>query len=1123
MKKRVFLYKNSWKQVELRIEPKRIFVVHFDFIYYQFNLNRQMRKILLGSWLLSLLFCMPVLAQDVAVSGRVTSSDDGSTLPGVSVQVKGTTRGTTTDADGNYRINAPSSGRLTFSFIGYAVQEVAIGNKSTVDVVLKNDVNNLSEVVVTALGIERDKRTLSYATQEVSGDRLSQKGEPNILNTLQGKIAGVQITGASGEPGASTNINIRGIQSFTGNNQPLFIVDGIPISNDVDRTNAGPNGTLGGPQSSNRGLDIPPDNIESINVLKGPSAAALYGSRAASGVILITTKSGRGLKKKNEITVNSGITFQDVYGLAKFQDTYGQGSLGVFNSLTGNSWGPAFGATPTLDNGLLIRNATTPTQLDPTPLIATPLGYTGTIPNSTIYQAYPNNVRDFYNRGQILNNSVNVGGASADGKSNYNATISSTLQKGIVRQSEFQRTNVSFGGTTQLNNKVKVGTSMNYVYSYQRNALTGNNNSAFATLSAFPRGYNLQGLPYQDINGRNFYIGYPGTAENPIWSLENNSTKSYVDRLIGNINFSYDIVKGINLYYRAGIDTYTDRRKQVFGLGSARVPTGGVSEFTNYRQELNSDLILSGQTQDLLISGLNLEGRVGMNVNQRKQQSIDADGQTLTLPGFFNLSNATVFSNNTSEFSSLRRLVGYYAQASFSYKNFAFLELTGRADRSSTLPLSNGTYFYPGISGNVILTDMFPVLKSSTLSYLKIRAGAAKVGKDADPYLVNTVYVSTAQGNNVANIAFPINGLSAFSISNRIGSGETLKPEFTTSYEVGTNIGLFNNRFSVDLTLYNATSTQMIVNVAQAASTGYTSRTTNVGRMTNKGIEALISATPVRTKDFRWDITVNYTLNRNLVTDIVDGVKSFGIPGSSFTGTAPSIVAGQPYGVILGNMKPRVDASTSTVSNAAQYNGQYIINPTTGLWNPEVSNQQISDPNPRYLASIQNTFRYKGLSFGFLLDTQQGGQIVSFTVGSLRSAGALYETGIDRDRPRMIPGVIQQANADGTSTFVPNNIQVSAQNYWQGFGLQSDLNVYDATRYSLREATFGYELPTSIVSKTPFGGISLTFVGRNLLYFAPGIPIDPEVNTQGAGNIRGLELQSAPNTRNYGANLRFTF
>ena len=966
-----------------------------------------------GLWLL---LYLPLCAQDATVTGRVTTSDDGSTLPGVSVQVKGTSRGTTSDADGNFRITVPANGRLVFGFIGYAVQEIAVGNQTTINVVMKNDANNLSEVVVTALGIERDKRTLSYATQEIGGDRIAQKGEPNILNTLQGKIAGVQITGASGEPGASTNINIRGIQSFTGNNQPLFIVDGIPISNDVDRTNAGPNGTLGGPQSSNRGLDIPPDNIESINVLKGPSAAALYGSRAASGVILITTKSGKGLKKKSEVTVNTGITYQDVYGLPKYQNDYGQGSLGIFANNSTLSWGPRFGSTPTLDNGLLIRNATTPTQLDPAPLIATPTGYTGVIPTSTSYQAYPSNVSDFFNQGQILNNSVNVGGASADGKSNYNASVASTLQKGIVRQSEFQRTNVSFGGTTQLTNKLKVGTSVNYIYTYQRNSLTGNGSSAFGTLTAVPRSYDLTNLPNQDINSRNFFIG---TTENPIWSLEKNSTNSYVDRVLGNINFSYDVVKGVNLYYRAGIDTYTDRRKQIFGLGSGRVPTGGVSEFTNYRQEINSDLILSGTTQDLLIPGLNLEGRVGMNVNQRKSQFIDADGQTLTLPGFYNLSSATVFSNGTSENNSLRRLVGYYAQASFSYKNFAFLEVTGRADRSSTLPISNGTYFYPGISGNVILTDMLPNMKSSTLSYLKVRGGVAKVGKDADPYLLNTVYNSTAVGNNVANIAFPINGLAAFSVNNRIGSGDNLRPEFTTSYEVGTNIGLFDNRFSVDLTLYNSISTDMIVNVAQAASTGYTSRTTNVGRMTNKGIEALVSATPVRTKDFRWDVTVNYTLNRNLVTDIIDGVAAFNIPGSSFIGSAPSIVKGQPYGVILGNQKPRVNAATSTVSNAAQYDGQYIINPTSGLWNPEVSGQQISNPNPRYLVGLQNTFRYKGFNLGILLDTQQGGQIVSFTVGQLRSAGALYETGIDRDKPRIIPGVIQTTGADGVVSYVP--------------------------------------------------------------------------------------------------------
>ncbi|GAB3028288.1 SusC/RagA family TonB-linked outer membrane protein [Spirosoma pulveris] len=1045
------------------------------------------------------------MAQEVVVSGRVTSSDDGTTLPGVSVQVKGLSRGATTDAQGNYRVTVPANGRLVFSYIGYKSQELPVGNRTALNVVLQADATNLGEVVVTALGIERDTRSLSYATQQVNGDRISQRGEPNVLNALQGKVSGVQITGASGEAGASTNINIRGIQSFTGNNQPLFVVDGIPISNSVDRTNLGPNGTLGGPQSSNRALDIAPENIESLNVLKGPAAAALYGSRAASGVIVITTKSGKNAKKKTEITVNSGLTVQNVYGLPNFQNDYGQGLNNIFQSNSVASWGPAYGSPAWLENGFFTRNATTPSQLDSTALF--PGGVLPAYKAYANYRAYPDNIRNFFNQGRILSNSVNIGGAS--GTSNYNFSVANTAQEGIVRNSKFNRTNVSFGGNTVLSNKFHVGASINYSNTGQSNSLTGNGGSAFGQLVAVPRSYDLPNLPFQDANGRSVFAGTPGSNENPIWGLENNRTTSNVDRLIGNINIGVDLVKGINLFYRAGIDTYTDRRKQIFAPSAARLLVGGVGEDIYYWQELNSDLILTGQKNDIL-PGLNLEGRLGFNVNQRKSQNVTANGQNLTLPNFYNLSNATVFSNNTGESNTLRRLAGYYGQASFSFRNYAFLELTGRFDKSSTLPLSNNTYFYPAVSANVILSDIFPI-KSSTLSYLKVRGSAATVGKDADPYQLQSVYVTTSRGNNVSNITFPINGQNAFSISNRIGPGDNLKPEFTTSYEGGLNLGLFDNRFSIDLTYYNSVSTDMIVNVGMAASTGYTTRTTNVGKMTNKGIEALLTVTPIRVKNFRWDVTVNYTRNVNEVVDIAPGVESFSIPGSAFTGSIPSIVKGQPYGVILGNKKP------------TNPDGQWIINPNTGLWNPEVSNQNISNPTPLWIGSIQNTFKYKGLALGFLFDTQQGGQLVEFSSGSYKSNGTLDVTGVNRQAPRIIPGVFEISNADGTKSYIPNNIQVDAQSYWRAFGLQSDLNVFSATRYSLREATLGYDLPASLISKTPFGGISVSVVGRNLWYFAPGSPIDPEVNTQGAGNIRGLELQSAPNTRNYGVNLRFTF
>lgn len=1050
-----------------------------------------MNKKLLTSFVFLLMLVFRVAAQDRTITGKVTSSEDGSALPGVNVAIKGTSRGTTTTNTGTYKINVPANAILTFSFVGYSSQSITVGSRTAIDVKLNSNVEELSEVVVTALGIEKAKRELNYATQSVKGSDIAQKAEPNVLNALQGKIAGVQIVGASGEPGASTNINIRGITSFTGNNQPLFIVDGIPISNDLDRTNGGPNGTLGGPQSSNRALDIAPENIESIDVLKGPAAAALYGSRASSGAIIITTKAGKGgnLNRKMEVTVNSSYVIQNMYGYPELQNEYGQGSSGIFVPTSLNSWGPKFGTTPTVANGLLNSDGSTRKNPDGT--------------TDYVYQAYPNNVKNFFKQGSIATNSVNLQGGNAT--QSYSLLISNTAQKGIVPGSEFNRTNVSFGGNTILANKIKFGGTFNYTTTGQNNFLTGNNSSAPAVLSTLPRSYDLQGLPYTDANGKSIYIT---SADNPYWSINNNKTLSSVDRLTGTINLGYDINSWMSVNYRLGLDTYTDRRKQVFAIGAARLPTGAVLEDVFYRSEINSDLVFRFKKDKLFNDNINFTGLLGYNVNQRKFQNVSAYGGGLTLPNYYNINNATTYTSangGTGEASTLRRLIGYYGQASFDYKKYLFLELTGRLDQSSTLPKVNNSFFYYSGSLGLSITDAFNI-KSDVFSFGKLRMSYAKVGKDADPYLLNSTYSVTSQGNNVSSISFPINGQAGFSIGTRIGSGDNLTPEFTTAYEIGTNIGLFNNRLNLDIAAYKTISTNQILNVTVAATTGYRTRTTNIGKMTNKGIELMLSYKVFNSKDFSWTVSGNYTVNRNIVDEIGAGVTAFNIPGSSFTGTAPSIVEGRPYGVILGNKRAR------------NPEGKFIVNPQTGLWVAAIPNQEIANPNPDAIIGITNTFNYKGVGLSFLFDSQQGGQIVSFTLASLKGSGALKETAVDREKPRIIDGVF--ANADGTYT--PNNIQIDAQNYFNQ-GLQTDLNVYGATVYRLREVTLSYQLPKALLAKLPFGAVSLSFSGRNLFYYAPNSLIDPELNTQGAGNIRGLELQSNPNTRNYGVNLRLTF
>ncbi|WP_345111742.1 SusC/RagA family TonB-linked outer membrane protein [Hymenobacter algoricola] len=1040
-----------------------------------------------------------VTAQNRNISGRVTDRQSGEGLPGVTVLLKGTTNGNSTNSDGSYTLsNVPETGgTLVFSSIGYLTTERAIGTESQINIGLGTDSKQLSEVVVTALGIERDVRSLGYATQEVKAEQLSQKGTPNVLDALQGKVAGVNITGASGLAGASTNINIRGITSLQGSNQPLFVVDGIPISNDLDRTNGGPLGSLGGAQTSNRALDIDPENIESINILKGPAAAALYGSRASSGAIIITTKGNRGAaNKKTEITVTSGLNFQKAYGLPDFQNEYGQGINGQIittggngNIYTGsvNSWGPRFGTTPTLANGLLL------TPDNPTGNAALP------------YQPYKDNINDFYRTGRLLTNGVNIVGGTPE--QNVSLNVNNSDQKGITASSSLKRTSAQLSGNIRLLNKLRIGGSVNFIQTNTFGPLVGNGSSAFGQLINIPRSYDLTNLPYKTATEANIF--FPG-SDNPRWNLEYNPTTSNLTRFINVANLGYDITPWLSVAYRLGYDTYTDRRKQVFAPGANRLPTGLVLDETFFRSELNGDLLVTLKKDDILTQGLNANLLVGQNVNQRRLQNISSQADNLAFFGFTNSVNGAVFSNGTGEESNVRRLMGYYSSLNLSYKDYLFLELTGRADQSSTLPKDNNTFFYPAASFGFVFTDAFDIT-NDYLSYGKIRGNAAQVGRDALPYQLLTPYDRVTLGNNVASLNFPLNNVGGFGIDDQLGN-PTLKPEFTKSYEGGVNLGFFKNRLTFDLTYFKTISDNQILPVAVPASTGYQTRVTNVGRVDNKGFEGLVNVTPIRTDNFRWDVSANYTHLRNEVISIAPGVREAPINGNAFTGTIPSFVVGQPYGVIRGNKKPRTA------------DGKYIIDPATGLWAVEDPNQVIADPNPDWQGGLTNTLSYRGINLSMLVDARVGGDLVSFTNGFYRSRGALEETGVDREAPRVIPGVIiTSRNTDGSiATTRPNNVQVDAQSYWQNFGLQSDLNVYDATVYRLREVSLGYNLPKAVLSNLPFGAISLQFVARNLFYYAPNANFDPELNTQGAGNIRGLDIQGPPNTRTYGVNLRFS-
>ncbi|MEP2668200.1 MAG: SusC/RagA family TonB-linked outer membrane protein [Cyclobacteriaceae bacterium] len=1029
-----------------------------------------MRKLLL-------LFLFPftlAFGQDVNVTGRVTSSEDGTGLPGVNVVVKGTVTGTITDGDGQYVISAPENGTLIFSFIGFRTQEQAISSRSTINVGLELDIQQLAEIVVTAQGVERDERSLGYAVQQVKGSDIGQKSEPNLLNALQGRLAGVNISSSSGGAGASTNINIRGFTSF-GGNQPLIVVDGIIFSNNLDQTQ----NTLFGTQPSNRLLDISPENIESVSVLKGPAAAVLYGSRAGNGAILITTKQGGSKSKKTEVTVTSSVNFQNVAGLPKLQNEYGQGLNNDFVNTSINSWGPAFGGSLT---------EVTRLQGDVVP-----------------YKAFENNVEDFYQQGQIIQNGVNI--ASGDAENNFSLSVSSTFQDGIIPTSEFNRNSLQFGGNKKLDNGLKVGSSLTYVKSTQSGVTQGNGGSALGNMSRIPRSYDLLGMPYADpLTGKSIY--FSTTQNHPLWSTENEQLKGSVDRLFGFVKVGYDITPWLNVSYRATADTYTDRRKLVLAIGANRAPTGNVQENMQYNTELNGDLMITASRSNLFVEGLNGSVLLGQNLNQRVSQDLGLDVQQLNSPGFYNVSNGNVFTASDETFTK-RRLVGFYADFNFEYKDYLFLELQGRVDKSSTLPRSDNSYFYPMVGLSFVPTSAFNIA-SNVLSYAKVRASAAKVGKDANPYLLNSVYVGTTYGNNVASIAFPMTIGSAtvpgFSPSSRIGSNN-LTPEFVTSYETGINLGLFQNKLSVDAGYFYTESENLIFNVAVSNASGFDTKTTNVGLITNRGIELEIAATPIKTTNFSWDVAFNWTRIRNEVVKITEGVTSSNVTGNSFTGIAPSIAEGHPYGVIIGTALTRNE------------NGDPLINPTTGAFMPGTAGQVIANPNPDWIGGLTNTFTYKNLSLSALVDVKYGLDLYSFGWVDLKSNGSLAITAKDRELPRILPGVID--NGDGT--FTKNYIQVASQTYWQGLGgLASEAAVFDATTYRLRELTLNYQLPARLLSRTPFGGVSVGASGRNLFFYAPYAPGDPELNTQGAGNIQGMDLSGAPNTRNYGFNIRIT-
>jgi TonB-linked SusC/RagA family outer membrane protein len=1060
-----------------------------------------MKRLLLSCMAMALLlYSVQLHAQDRTVSGRVSSSEDGSPLPGVNVVLKGTTIGTATDAEGRYSLSIPSTGgSLVFSFIGLATQEIPIGDRSVVDVSLTLDATQLSEVVVTALGVERESKTLGFSVKELKNEELTVGRTTNIVNSLSGKVAGVRVAGSNGMTGSSSAIFIRGFTTFTGSNQPLFVVDGIPIDN-----SGGAMALQTGVSNSNRGIDLNQDDIETLTVLKGPAAAVLYGSRAAGGAIIITTKKGKSVGgKKTVVEYTGSYNINQPNRLPDYQNKYGRGT-----SLSGAGVPIAPVYQPNADQsnwGPLING-----QLVPSEYSAADQALFG-LPAQNVLTAYPNNVKDMFQTG--YNSQHNLAFSGGNEKSNFYLSYNNLRDKGFMDGNFLERNSFRFNGSNQFTSKLNMGVNVSYINSTSERSQTGNQLSNPLFRGWFlPRDYDLKNSPYQRPDGSQVYFN--NATDHPYWTLKNNLYNDEVNRIIGNVSLGYDLNDWLAVNYRIGTDAFTLRRNTYDAIGARGQANhgvqgvGAIGERTTTSQETSSYLTLNIKKQ--ITNDIGLTALIGNELNQQATHDYGFVGNTLNSREFRRITDANNFVPLASS-DTRKTLIGVFADIQANYKGFLYLGLTGRNDWSSTFKKGNNSYFYPSVTSSVILTEAFSGLKNNILNFAKVKANWAKVGREAGLYDTDTYWFQANPGDGFGpQIIYPFLGQLGRTLGNAAGNPD-LGPEFTRSYEVGFEGGFLQDRIRIDLTYFNTRSTDIILNVPIAAASGFTSQTKNAGVLETNGIELTLGGTPLKFNDFRWDIDINWSRIRNNVISLAEGVQNIGIGG--FTTAQTRIEAGREYGVIYAN---------SLVRDAE---GRIVVNASTGLPanGPAVLR---GNPNPRWTGGITNTLSYKGITLSFLIDIRHGGDILSRVINDVRRTGTAAETaefprfeadGVTPTKNYIVPGVY----ADGT----PNTIPVTAQQYFQSMFSFANPGegVFDASWVRLREASLFYSLPKSLLERTPFGKVEVGVNGRNLLLKTDVPHIDPETNLTGATNSQGLEFNTMPNARSYGVVLKFTF
>jgi TonB-linked SusC/RagA family outer membrane protein len=1078
-----------------------------------------------------LLFQISAIAQN-SIKGKVTDASTGSAIVGATITVVKSKQNAATDAKGDFTIVANTGDQLTISSVGYASKTIVINNDVLL-IQLSTTSSELDEVVVTALGIKREKKKLGYASQEIKGESLTVARESNVVSQLAGKIAGVTVVGGNSGIGGSARVTIRGERSVDLNkNQPLYVIDGVPISNSI----------VGGSGRGNLEVDfgngagfINPDDVESINVLKGPAASALYGSRAANGVIVIKTKSGKSSKGIG-VEVNSNLTFETALKLPEFQNKYGQGNGngGPFAFVNGagagltdgtdEGWGPAF-------NGQLFPQYNSPRTLNGQliPFLGGDLNApAGSVITPTPWLADIDGVANFFETGRTMTNNVAIVGSNKDG--DFRLSYTNLDQTGIVPNTDLKRNTVSFSGGYNLTDKFSARAFVSYIKSSSDNRPSisyGTESIMYLFTSWFPRSVKLSDMKrlwMPGLEGRRQFGWNFNYHDNPYLTVYENTNGQQVDRILGNITLKYDLTSWLSLQLRAATDYASEVRAYKRGFSTQRFPFGQYREARVITEERNTDFLLSANRK--LNNDFTISGSFGGNQTRQKSDFNEVNAGQLNIPGIYKLTNNRV-PVDIAQTVTEKRVNSLYGAAQVAYKNYLFLELTGRNDWSSALTLpaelkalgsEKNSFFYSSAAVSAVVSDM--VKLPSIINFAKVRGSVAQVGNDTDPFTFTQAYnPSTAFGT--AQIYGETDRLANLS----------LKPEISTAFEIGTEIKMLNNRIGLDLTFYQSNTKNQIINIPLSQTSGYSSRSINAGLIRNYGFEAMLNLVPVvgKKNGLRWTVDLNFSTNRSKVVELSDGLTNLVMANRNVSIEAR---VGERMGDMYGIGFARVQ---NTNPNGAYYDGtgKFVGQMVFSNGRPVRTTERIKlgNYNPDWLAGISNTFTYNNFKLSFLFDIRMGGELYSHTQTVGREGGIIAESlegradGYDLTKPGN--GVIGQGVMVVNGQFVPNDVKRTAREWhtaWTAGRNIAEGVMYDASFVKLRELQIGFNFPTSVLSKTPFKAATLSFVGRNLALWSNVPHVDPEVMSYTGGTaLPGIEFMSIPSSRSYGVNLSLKF